>query len=306
MTSTSTVVFQDSNAWKQRFLASLYQAGYVPEGTGIYVSLHENHDTEHNPCPNIDYLSRMSEPMSTTAGEWPYYSQAIHYATRLLPEKGVALDLGCGDGRVTLELLRTSSLNVISVDIDHANMLRVTQRIGTDQKPRWLGWVGDAKTLDLPMESLDAVCVMGLLHVLLPEVASLLRSLYGFLRTGGLLINSEATVEGALLYAIARRSIQEFQRVASSQTKTVDFDNPSAPRVPVVSSSHMQGLLESAGFQIVHRVPVSVIPSLLYGAWFREESLSETERRGIHEIVHMLRKSEVNAARVEIFISRKG
>ena len=292
-------------SWREPFLRAFEQQGGVRREDGVVVISRSEGRDEPNPCANIDYASRAANPMTTTAGEWPYYRDAITRAAEALPCDAVVIDLGCGDGRVSLELLRRWPLKAVSIDLDEANLSRLAARVPADQSDRWLGCLANAKTLRLPEGAAHAVFAMGLLHTLPADAPTVLKEIHRALRPGGVLVNSEATVEGALLYAVARRSVTELQRVAGTRTKTSGFDSPNAPRVAVLEPAVVQHMLEGAGFAVEARLPVSVLPSLVYGGWLQEQALPDSDRQALHDVVSSIEPGDAAATRVEIFISRK-
>jgi len=292
-------------SWTEPFLNAIKQQGGLRREDGlVMVTSREDHDGP-NPYADIDYVARTADPMTTTAGEWPYYREAITRSVAALPRDAVVVDLGCGDGRVSLDLLRHWRLRVVSIDLDEANLGRLAERVPADQSDRWLGCVANAKTLRLPQSAAHAVFAMGLLHTLPADAPGILTEAHRALRPGGVLVNSEATVEGALLYAVARRSATEFRLVAETCTKTSDFDDPDAPRLAVLTPAAVQDLLAGAGFTVEERLPVSVLPSLVYGGWLQEQTLPAPDRQALHDVVSGTELTNVAAARVEIFISRK-
>ena len=290
--------------WKEIFCNHLNQQKFLLTEHDFYTS--SDSDLFQNyVCDDIDYLARMKVPMSTTAGEYRYYNSAIDKAIEFLPNKAIVLDLGCGDGRWTLKLLNDSDCNVISIDVGYANMQRIASRIPSHQKHRWLGCVGDATKLILPTDSLDSVFAIGLFHVLYKDIESILSSVHSSLKTHGLLVNSEATIEGAMLYAIVRQNFEEFQKIALTHTKTIDFDNYNSPRVTVISPHEMYAVLKNSGFTTIKQFPISVLPSLVYGAWFQQSNLPEEEQKEINSILNKYSEIETIATRVMFFLSRK-
>ncbi len=291
--------------WKSTFIETLTEHRQEELSSGYYAPAADQHAMQAGVCADIDYLARMQSPYTTTAGEWPFYERSLAEFCDLLTDDAIVLDLGCGDGRVTLHLLEAANFRVISTDIDESNVARLARRVSSAQRERWLGYVGDARSIPFPNGSFDGCCAMGLLHLLADDAPKILNGVFDALRPEGVLIDSEALLDGALLYAVVRRNADEFLTVANESTKTSNYDDPSSERIPVLTSNQVTQLLEERNFQQLDQQFVSVLPSLIYGAWWQEADLHVDTKRAIREVVDECGSDAERLARVVISISRK-
>ena len=103
----------------------------------------------------------------------------------------VCVDLGCGDGRLALELARRGA-TVIGVDVS-ANMIdRMLALAKSEGMDAVTGVVSPIEFFTQPDASVDLVISNYALHHLLDaDKAKVVRAAYQWLRPGGLLVNSD-------------------------------------------------------------------------------------------------------------------
>lgn len=103
----------------------------------------------------------------------------------------VCVDLGCGGGRLALELARLGA-TVVGVDVSDAMIERMESQAKKEGLSGVKGIVSPIEHLSLPAESVDLVISNYALHHLLDaDKAKVVRAAYGWLRPGGHLVNSD-------------------------------------------------------------------------------------------------------------------
>lgn len=103
----------------------------------------------------------------------------------------VCVDLGCGGGRLALELARQGA-TVTGVDVSVAMVERMLAHAQSEGLNTVQGIVSPIEQLTLPHESVDLVISNYALHHLRdPDKAKVVRAAYDWLRPGGLLVNSD-------------------------------------------------------------------------------------------------------------------
>ncbi|HWE40368.1 MAG TPA: class I SAM-dependent methyltransferase [Isosphaeraceae bacterium] len=96
------------------------------------------------------------------------------------------LDLGCGDGSLSLPLLNEQS-RLTLVDVTEGMLAEARSRVPAELADRVTTILGDLNAVDLPPESFDLVLCMGVLaHVESPE--AVIDKLCTLLRPGGMMI----------------------------------------------------------------------------------------------------------------------
>ncbi len=101
------------------------------------------------------------------------------------------VDLGCGGGRLALELARRGA-TVVGVDVSAAMVDRMLTLAREEGLTTVTGVVSPIEELRLDPESVDVVVSNYALHHLLdPDKARVVRAAYGWLRPGGQFINAD-------------------------------------------------------------------------------------------------------------------
>lgn len=264
-----------------------------------------SHGTLKNPYEDIDYTDRASIPFTTTAREEPFFNRCIEDIWKNWGPFKAVMDIGCGDGRFTRKFLSYKDTRVIALDIDRQNLLRTSKRLSQDEFRRVLIVQAAAPHLPICSQKIDAIFSIGLLNTFGQNLPSVLLHLKRFLNPGGFLINSEPTWEGALLYALVRNDPEEFIRVATTKTKTVDIDTTTADRVPVFSINDFPRLLDAAGFSLLSESGIPIWPSLFFGGLLQMKKFSKNQKKELVPLVDALGRDDLPIHRVRFYISRK-
>lgn len=257
-----------------------------------------------NYCGDIDYISRSSDPHSTTARETIHYLRHLQDILDSLKKKSLILDLGCGDGRFT-ELFLSSDVGiVVAMDLGINNLKRLSGRLGEDDRARVLLVQADALRLPIRRASLDAVFAIGVLNAMGNDLAPVCSQIGDRLASGGILVSSDPTLEGALLYALVRHDFDEFLQVARTHTKTIDYDGERSKRYPVFEHEELLQLLEQSGFVVEDVRGIPLFPSLVFGGALREKGGASKLRGELAKVVDELGAMDMQIFRVRIYVSR--
>ncbi|MDE2281424.1 MAG: class I SAM-dependent methyltransferase [Actinomycetales bacterium] len=125
----------------------------------------------------------------------------------------VCVDLGCGGGRLALELARRGA-SVIGVDVSAAMVERMVAQAKTEGLEHVSGIVSPIEHLRIDPSSVDLVISNYALHHLLDaDKAKVVTAAYGWLRPGGVLINSDMM--------LGRGATTEDRQVIASKIKVM-------------------------------------------------------------------------------------
>lgn len=125
----------------------------------------------------------------------------------------VCVDLGCGGGRLALELARRGA-SVIGVDVSAAMVDRMVAQAKAEGLEHVSGIVSPIEHLHIDPSSVDLVISNYALHHLLDaDKAKVVTAAYGWLRPGGALINSDMM--------LGRGATTEDRQVIASKIKVM-------------------------------------------------------------------------------------
>lgn len=174
----------------------------------------------------------------------------------------VCVDLGCGGGRLALELARQGAA-VTGVDVSVAMVERMLAQAKNEGLDTVSGVVSPIEQLSLPHESVDLVISNYALHHLRdPDKAKVVRAAYDWLRPGGLLVNSDmmlgrgATAQDRQVIAskikvMAKKGIPGYWRILKNAGRYL----LRVHERPITPEAWMR-LYEAAGFTNLHSVNV--------------------------------------------------
>lgn len=254
---------------------------------------------------DIHYRAREGIPFTTTAREAPYYYRHLDGVLKGISPAGVLLDAGCGDGRFTRKCIKMEKWQVIASDIDLGNLKTLERAITPSQRKRVLLLQANVRHLPLRERSLDAILALGLLNILRSRFVEVCQGLHRLLKPGGILVNSEPTLDGSLLYALVRHDPQEFLDVLGSETKPIDYDSGREKRYAVFEEAMVERLLRQSGFVVEERRGIPVYPSLIFGGLAKEMKVSPAMKKRLAEATDSLGKRSITANRAVIYRSRK-
>jgi hypothetical protein len=189
--------------------------------------------------------------------------------------------------------------------MDLNNLERLATRLSKNELDRTTLLQADLLKLPLIDGQIDAIFAMGVLNVLINQFTDVCSRFRKLLHTDGLLINSEATLEGSLLYALVRHDFEEFLNVAKTHTKSVDYDGDRSHRYAVFEDGKVQSLLKASGFNVESRKGIPAIPSLIFGGILQTEKIGDELKQELVAIVDKLALQSVPVYRVYIYLSRR-
>ncbi|MGC8510002.1 MAG: class I SAM-dependent methyltransferase [Acidimicrobiales bacterium] len=181
------------------------------------------------------------------------------------------VDLGCGGGRLALELARHGAV-VVGVDVSDAMIARMTSTAADEGITTVTGVVSPVERLSLPDASVDLVISNYALHHLRDaDKAKVVRAAYRWLRPGGQLINADmmlgrgATAQDRQVIAgkikvMARKGLPGYWRIAKNAGRYLlrVHERPITPEA-------WSRLYEQAGFVDVSSVNVVAEANIVRG-----------------------------------------
>ena len=270
---------------------------------GIWVNEKVYSKEEENVYHDMEVSDRANVPFTTTSHETIIINNKIlEIVNNFNLENTCILELGCGDGRFTKYILSLGFNNVVAVDLDLKNALKLRNRLTPSERGKVIILCEDVSDLHLPSNTFDCIIAIYLVHIMYDKALEVFELMNKLLKIGGYLINVEAMFEGALIYSLICHDIEEFIRIADTQTKVVDA---SPWRCPVFDNGEPEEVLEKAGFKLWYKYPISIYPSLIFGGILQKIRVSDKRKEKLSKILFDLAERNNVIPRANIYISRK-
>lgn len=254
---------------------------------------------------DIDYQSRQITPFTTTARELRQYYKHLEELTKILPKNKPIMDIGCGDGRFTQYFLDLDFSQVVAIDLGIHNLKRLASRLSAEDKKRSCLVHASAAEIPFLAESFQGIFAIGLFNLLIDHIVDICEHINTLLTPGGILVNTDPTLEGSLLYALVRNDLREFFEVARTHTKIVDYDSKWASRIPVFENGRIEDVLHHAGLEVQEVRGISVFPSLIFGGLLQMHPQDDDVKQELVDIVDDLADSNTPIYRVKMYLSKK-
>lgn len=197
--------------------------------------------------------------------ETPYYKAALDKFLRDVPDISniVFADVGCGDGRFTEYLLDRGAQRIVASDSD-IKVLRSLESMVNERgdQDKVLILQTGADSLPLRDRSVDILLAIGVFYYLNNRFDNALDEAHRVLSTGGLLINSEPDLDGAIYKSICLEGLDDVvenftHRHFKEQQGDTEF------KFRLFSKKEVMMALDKHGFDVVDRHGLSLLPSLL-------------------------------------------
>lgn len=219
----------------------------------------------HQKMPRGAALRELAdEPLHLSYWETKYYKDAV---SRFLEgenvEGMVIADIGCGDGRLTRHLLDMGCRKIIATDIDITvlrSLADFLEKIG--QRRNVLIIHSAVEHLPLKSGIVDTALCIGLLYYLNEHYEDGLREVLRLLTPGGILINSEPDLEGALYKSLIFEKTEDiYENFFQKTFKEEQGDTPFKFRL--FTEEEISEILTRHGQKIVSRYGLSLFASIL-------------------------------------------
>lgn len=222
--------------------------------------------------------------------ETPYYKKAI---SRFLDETppahdAIVMDIGCGDGRFTEFLIELGYQRIIATDAHLTPLLSLqdyARRKGFSD--RILIIHCDADSIPVRAGVAAAILAIGVYYYLNDRYEKCLLEAHRLLQKGGILINSEPDLEGAVyksfIFEEPKDAIENLQQQRFKEEKgNTDF------KFKLFSRKEFPALLKKNGFSLIAYHGLSLLPSIIrikmVRGEFDAEELAEQEQ-GVRQVL---------------------
>ncbi len=258
--------------------------GYVPETVALKF---------HKKMPKGAALRQLQhQHLHLAYWETKYYKEAISKFLSLpVSKNNIVADIGCGDGRFTEYLIDKGYHQIIATDIDIKPLINLADFLSeTGDREKVILIHSGVEKLPLKDNILDAALCIGVLYYLNEDYETGLQEVLRLLKKGGLLINSEPDLEGAIYKSIFFESIDDvYENFFCKKFKEEKGDTPYKFRL--FSEEELVDILTKNGQSVVDKVGLSLLPSIVRIMMVRgildKASLEESEYKMQHIMDYM-------------------
>jgi SAM-dependent methyltransferase len=207
----------------------------------------------HGAAEGVRLYERSLEEMSTSFFEGGLYRSFLEDSLAGLDRGEPILELGSGDGRITRYLLEMGFRRIVASDCNCQALSRFHDSLDQGERGRVAVLVKDLAAMDFPPRSLAAVVAIEVLCYFNEAVAPLLGRLAGWLRPGGLLVQSEPTLEGALTYSLAAGDWTNVESLIRRRRKVELLPGGQTVLSRVFAPGELEDAYRGAGLEVTGR-----------------------------------------------------
>ncbi|MBU0506388.1 class I SAM-dependent methyltransferase [bacterium] len=251
---------------------------------GVLITMPVDAEEENtNPCSDIGIHERAQAQYTTSWCESSSWKEAINTAlAALTTQEGVALDLGCGDGHyVEYALSQKPLTKTYVVDMDMHNIKKFYKRCGDAINSTELVYIkGNMCDLAFQEGSLDFVSALGSISNVGDKVSDVYKSVFKWLKPGGVFLVSEPSVEGAFYYSLINGKLEEALSVLKTKTKKVP---PTGFAFNVSEDQDLLTLGNNSGFTLLHESHSPTIYSLFFGSKITGTMQDDDVKKSVYE-----------------------
>jgi SAM-dependent methyltransferase len=211
------------------------------------------------------FSSRALVPFTTTWCEQQLGERELRSALHLtgISLDDLVMDLGCGDGRYVRFLLTCGFRRIVALNYELEPLLALRARLTDSERSRVLLVCADILTHPLVPASADFVLAWGLLTSTSDFRASL-RQCLQLVKPQAWFFNAEPVLEHALVYALVKGDLAEFQQILTTKTRARMWHERDR-RYRVLTLAELAKAMAEASLETISRGGISVFPSLVFG-----------------------------------------
>jgi len=221
--------------------------------------------------------------------ETPYYSEAIRGFLKDVDKSSIILDAGCGDGRFTKLLIELGFSKIVATDIDIKPLKSLEQYLRERNCLDKVLLVNcGLDRIPCDDDTFDAVLAIGVLYYLNENFENGLAEVSRVLKKGGMLVNSEPDLEGAIYKSVFFERLDDvlenyFKRVFKEEKGTTPF------KFKLFTENEIRGHLLKHGFSVKDKYGLSLFPSIVRILLVREELKREEIVEKEKEIIEVMK-----------------
>lgn len=254
-----------------------------------------------------EFVARAEAPNTTSAVEARIRRRTLE---RLVADHGFdrsapALEIGCGDGLVTRQLLDLGFERLVSSDISLPSLAKLEAGLDDAERERIALVVDDILLLPFDRGSFATVIAWGVLSVT-PDLGRALELSWKWLAPGGCLLLAEPVLESVLAYTLVRGDLAEFRRTLAEGTRAARWEDREERYRVHRHAFYLERIADLPNAELVAEGGISMLPSLALGGVAQDETLGADELAEISELLGDEEVEELRLWRQCWWLLRKG
>lgn len=251
-----------------------------------------------------EFSLRAETPFTTSYMERQIRSRLLARATEEFDRGGVVLELGCGDGLVTRDLLSLGFERLVASEILPNLASAAWDSISAEFRERVCVVVDDVLEVPFLPAHFPLVVAWGVLSVCGHFERALERA-WAWVRPGGALLIVEPLLEHALVYALVRGDFEEFARTLAEGTRPEMWDKRDS-RYPLWTYDRYSVEFERLpGGHIEVADGVNMLPSLVFGGLLQDQSMPQDVKNRLQEALLAPEMDKLRLWRQALWLIRK-
>ena len=192
-----------------------------------------------------------------------YYKIKIMKYIETIDKKSKVLDVGCGDGRFTLLLIKMGFSNIVCVDSNLESLMKLQDNLKKIGKTNKCTLVLSS-VLDLPFSKnyFDLVLSIGVLYYLNKDYEIALKNVVNCTKSKGLIIETEPDKEGNAIKAMMFDGIKGYLDVVENN-RFIEYFNNRPLKLRCFDEEELKKIFYKYNLIIVSNESISLFPSLL-------------------------------------------
>jgi SAM-dependent methyltransferase len=194
----------------------------------------------------------------------------------------VIFDIGCGDGRLIKFLSENKFNKILGLDLMYNNLLKIKNNKSLNHD-KILLIADDFYNLPVKPQTADVIFLWGVLTCL-PDHKRAFETVKNVLKKDGIIILIEPILESVLIYSLVRNDLNEFIRSFLSSSRAT-YWNDKENRYDLYTSKYWEGFVKTTGMTIIDKLGINIFPSLLFGAFFQDNNISNEKKEEICALI---------------------
>lgn len=231
--------------------------------------------------------------------DMPFYREALGKVADVIPKTSCVVDLGCGDGRLSKEVLSSvPESRVVAIDFNPTDLKRLWAALSWDEKER-ITLICSSANKAFPWTDFADAVILSEVAYTLSDPLDAYRAAWRCLKPGGMAMVSNVSSQAYFAHALLNGDWGQVESILCEKkfVDTVRGQSEHTVEVHLYDKGRMHRDAEAVGFEVLECMVVPAEPALLLHGMRLRGELSD-------EKISLLKEVSSQAAGIErIYIS---